>query len=333
MTVATRERLFGYQQAFDHPVSLWITVVLAALLVIAPVIVVLLRQLGKIGQPQYVELMKRIGSWAILVPLMAGPVLLGAGWMMVAVALLSILCVREFSTAPGMPRDRVLEGVVYLGIGLLTFAALDNWFGFFVALIPLAVSVIAAVAILEDRPQGYIQRVSLAAFAFLFFGVALAHLGFMGNSPDYRPAVMLILVAVEANDIFAYCCGKTFGHRKLIVRTSPNKTIGGALGALVLTTTLVAVVGHYVFAGTPIDVPSRLILLGLLVSVAGQLGDLMLSSVKRDLGIKDLGAILPGHGGLLDRFDSLVLVAPVVFHFIHYYQHWGAGEQTRIFSG
>lgn len=74
------------------------------------------------------------------------------------------------------------------------------------------------------------------------------------------------------------------------------------------------------------DAPLPLLGLGLIVSVVGQLGDLMRSSIKRDLGVKDLGQTIPGHGGLLDRFDSLILVAPAVFHYVHYIV--GLGMQT-----
>ena len=88
---------------------------------------------------------------------------------------------------------------------------------------------------------------------------------------------------------------------------------------MLVTTTLVALVGKAIFAGGPMDHWGKLVTLGLLVSVAGQCGDLMLSSIKRDLGIKDTGAVLPGHGGVLDRANSLLLVAPAAFHFLYYF--------------
>ncbi len=87
------------------------------------------------------------------------------------------------------------------------------------------------------------------------------------------------------------------------------------------------------FAGTPMAEPVHLIALGAMISIVGQLGDLMLSSVKRDLGIKDMGHTIPGHGGLLDRFDSLILVAPAVFHYIHYFSGVGVDQTPRCFLG
>jgi phosphatidate cytidylyltransferase len=99
-----------------------------------------------------------------------------------------------------------------------------------------------------------------------------------------------------------------------------------------LTTVLVAGIGHFVFQGTDLDTPTLLVTLGVIVSGLGQLGDLMLSSVKRDLGIKDMGDTIPGHGGILDRFDSLILVAPAIFHFVHYFVGVGLEEPARIIT-
>lgn len=120
---------------------------------------------------------------------------------------------------------------------------------------------------------------------------------------------------------------------KLLPHTSPNKTIGGSLGAIVFTTLLVVMLGRHVFAGTLLAGTRYLVELGVILSLSGQAGDLVLSSVKRDLGIKDLGTLIPGHGGLLDRFDSLILAATAYFHFVGYYLGFGLDEPVRIFSG
>jgi phosphatidate cytidylyltransferase len=332
MTNQTARRLFGAGDAFAHPVVRWVAIATVGIIVAAAIIVEGLRRAGRLDDKTYRELKARIASWAVLAPLMIGPVLLGAAWFMAAVGLLAILCYREFARATGLFRNRLVSVVVALGIAGVTFAAFDHWYGLFVALTPLTLCILASLAILEDRPQGYVQRVALAAFAFLMIGVGLGHLAYFGNDANYRAIVAWLLVGVEMNDVFAYLCGKTIGRRKLIVHTSPNKTVGGALGAMVLTTALMAMLGHRVFYGQPIDRPVHLIILGIIISIGGQFGDLMLSSIKRDLGIKDMGTLIPGHGGLLDRFDSLLLVAPAVFHYVGYFQGVGLDQATRIFS-
>jgi phosphatidate cytidylyltransferase len=138
---------------------------------------------------------------------------------------------------------------------------------------------------------------------------------------------------VELNDIFAYCSGKLIGRRKLAPNTSPNKTLGGALGAVVLTTCLYGILAHFIFLGTSLDTPLHLGTMGLLLSLTGQWGDLVLSSIKRDLGIKDMAATIPGHGGLLDRFDSLLFVGPALFHYVQYFRGVGTDGPMRIITG
>jgi phosphatidate cytidylyltransferase len=333
MTQATRERLFGFQHAFDHPVTIAITAFVAVVLLIVPAVIWILAYLGRMSETQRKELWTRYTSWVVLIPLMLGPVLLGAAWTIVAVLVLSLACYREFARMTGLFREKGVSLLVVVGILAVTFAVADNWYGFFVALFPLTVGTIAGAPILADRPQGYIQRVALGVFAFVLFGSSLGHLGYMANEPNYRPIILLVLLAVEANDVFAYVVGKTVGYRKLAPNTSPNKTVAGAAGAVVLTMLLVMPLGHYVFQGTRLDRPTALAALGLIISIVGQFGDLMLSSIKRDLGIKDTGITIPGHGGLLDRFDSLILVAPAVFHYVHYLVGLGVGQPARIFTG
>jgi len=333
MNPATRERLFGFRHAFDSPVTLWITIAVIAALLIAAIIIWLLRVAGRTSEKLHDELVKRVVSWAVMTPLLLGPVLLGAAWSILAEAMWCILCYRDFARATGFFRHRSLSIVVVLGIIATTFAIADHWYGFFVAIPPLTMVLLAIVAILRDEPHGYTQRVSLGVISFLLFGHCIGHLGYMANDADFRPIIMLIILTVELNDVFAYITGKTFGRRKITPQTSPNKTLGGALGALVLTTVLVSTVGHFVFAGSGVDTPAKLIGLGLLVSVAGQFGDLMVSSIKRDIGIKDMGVTIPGHGGLLDRFDSMLLVAPAVFYYIEFFREFGMDQPVRIFTG
>jgi phosphatidate cytidylyltransferase len=305
----------------------------AATLSAAPIVIRFLQRRHTISDKLAHDLWQRYTSWLVLAPLMIVPVLLGAFWTILGVGVLSLFCYREYARATGLFRERTVSLIVVLGIFAVTFSVLDNWYALFVALWPLTTGAIAAVAILSDRPKGYLQRVALGILAFALFGSCLGHLGYFANDTRYRPILFWIVMTVELNDVFAYVSGKSFGHRKLAPQTSPNKTLGGAIGAAVLTTTLAAIIAHYVFRHTPIDRWYRLIALGLIISVLGQLGDLLISSIKRDLDIKDMGVLFPGHGGLLDRFDSLILVAPAVFHFVGFYGILGPSEPTRIFSG
>jgi phosphatidate cytidylyltransferase len=329
----TRERLFGASHAFDHPVTRWITIGVGAVLVLALLVIALLSLTGRVKDPLRKELWKRTLAWGVMAPVMIGPILLGAAWTLLGVTILSLACYREFSRATGLFREKLVSAVVVLGILAVNFAALDDWYGFFVALFPLTVIVIAAVSILPDHPQGYLQRVALGVLAFMLFGSALAHISFIANDWSYRPIILMLLLGVQLNDVFAFVSGKLLGRRKIFPHTSPNKTVAGHLGALVLTTPLIATIAHFIFPGTPLDHPFWLILLGLIVSVSGQLGDLMLSSIKRDLGIKDMGVMIPGHGGVLDRVNSLLLAAPAVFHYVRFFVGIGAGQPIRILTG
>ena len=264
---------------------------------------------------------------------MMGPVVLGREWVIGAVTLLGLACLREFDRATGLFREPLVAAIVVLGILFANFAALDHWYGFFVALWPLTVGVIVIGTIPRDRPAGYIQRTALGILAYMLFGAGLAHLGYIANDPGYRPILLLLLTAVPLSDVAAFTFGKLIGGPKLLPATSPNKSISGALGALTVTTLLVATLAFFIFRGTPMAQTHWLVAFGLIVGVGAQAGDLMLSSIKRDIGIKDMGTILPGHGGVLDRFNSLLLVAPAAFHFIQFFVGFGMGQPVRLITG
>lgn len=333
MSTEIHERFFGAAQAFDHPVTLVLTLVVAAMLLITPAAIWLLALWGRIDPKSRSELMRRYWSWLVLAPLILVPILLGSAWTILAVGVLSLFCYREYARATGLFREKAISLAVVFGILAVMFMALDNWYRFFVALVPFMIAIIAMTAILRDQPRGYIQRVALAILAFALFGSCLGHLGYLANDHNYRPILIWLFLCVEMNDIFAFIVGKTLGKRKLAPNTSPNKTVAGAVGAVVLTTLLAMGVGSFVFEGTVLESPYHLMVLGVIISVTGQFGDLMLSSIKRDLGIKDMAATIPGHGGLLDRFDSLILVAPAVFHYVNYFLGVGADRVPRILTG
>src|SRR5947207_697415 len=333
MSEVTRERLFGFRHAFDDRVTVVLATTALTLFLLAPLLIFIVTRAANSTADKRKELWDRYRSWIWLALFILIPILAGGFWTILAVATLSFLCYREYARITGLFRERTISLIVVIGILLLTFSVLDNWYRLFVALFPLTVALIAIGGLIPDQPKGYIQRVGLGVLGFALFGSALGNLGYMANDWNYRPMLLLVIFAVELNDIFAYICGHLFGRQKFVPHTSPNKTAGGAVGALVLTTPLVAVIAHFIWTDTALDNPICLIGLGIILSVVGQFGDLMLSSIKRDLGLKDNARLIPGHGGLLDRFDSLILVAPAVFHYVGYFVGFAASQPERIFTG
>lgn len=314
-----------------HPVTWWLVGVIVGILGICPLVFLAIGK--KVSDKLREDLWTRWRSWLILAPLMIGPILIGRLAAIIGVGILGVLCYREFARATGLFRSRAVSAVVALGILLITFASADHWDGLFHALVSLTTSLIVIVALAGDQPKGYIQRVALGVFAFLLFGVCLGHFGSFANDQLGQPLMLAIILLVQMNDVFAYCTGKLFGHRKLCPNTSPNKTIGGAIGATILTTAATAGIFHCILRNTPLDHWLHLIAMGLLLSLAGQWGDLVMSSIKRDLGMKDMAALIPGHGGLLDRFDSILFVGPALFHYINYFHGVGLDQPVRVFSG
>jgi phosphatidate cytidylyltransferase len=123
-----------------------------------------------------------------------------------------------------------------------------------------------------------------------------------------------LVLAVELNDVAAYVFGKAFGRHPLRSNISPKKTWEGAVGALAVSAALPWAVR---FSFPHFDAHDCLIV-GLIVGIGGQVGDLVVSVIKRDRGLKDMGTLIPGHGGIVDRIDSLVYVAPLFFHYVRF---------------
>jgi phosphatidate cytidylyltransferase len=335
MTEELLNHWFDPSSAFARPFTRWAVGSTAVALLVAPLIFLLLERAGRLSSELKVDLWSRWASWVLVAGVVIAPVLLGAGWVILGVLVLSLLCYREFARCTGLFRERLISVAVVFGILLVTFAVVDHYQRLFFASAALTVGVIAIITIPTDRPRGYLQRVALGVLGFLLFGYSFGYIGLISEDARYREYLLLLLISVELNDIFAYCTGRIFGKRKLLPVTSPGKTVGGALGALTLTTLLTVLLGrHVIFTGTAMEQWWCLLILGAGISILGQLGDLLLSSIKRDLGLKDLGATLPGHGGLLDRFDSLVLVPPAFYHFLSLVLGpLGDSQAQRIFTG
>jgi phosphatidate cytidylyltransferase len=254
-------------------------------------------------------------SWLIMGPLAALAIYAGRAPFIIAVMLVAVMACSEFAYAAELIRDRWMTGVVYGGIVLVCLGSLASASAE-PAIVPASViALILLVPILRNRAQGELQRMSLGVLGFFYLGWMFGHLGFLANRPNAYGYVCFILLATELNDVAAFTFGKILGRHPLRSEISPRKTWEGALGALALSLLLPWLL-HFSF---PFFGPWQLLLTGLIVGVGGQLGDLSISLIKRDLGTKDMGASIPGHGGILDRIDSLIFTAPLFMHMATYY--------------
>jgi phosphatidate cytidylyltransferase len=315
-------------------VTVGIAALAAAVLVVSGLALLVVR-VQKHSAPERVRNFRRwwIAS-AIIYVAVVGAILLGAAYTMAMVLILSILCYRDYARSTGLFRERVVSACVVAGVVFVTFAAFDHYDRLFFAAGPVSVAFIAAISIPLDRPKGFVQRVALGTLGFLLFGFSMGYMSNIANDANYRPILLLILLGAELDTLFAFTAGRLIGGPKLLPNTAPTKTISGAIAALILTTAVIAALGSIVFEGTPMHHLDRLIALGVIISGVGLISDLMLSSIKRDVGIKETGALLRGQGGLLDRLDALVLVPPAVYHYLSLYLGpLGEAEPARILTG
>jgi phosphatidate cytidylyltransferase len=264
-------------------------------------------------------------SWLIMVPLIVGVIWAGRVATIIGFTVLGIFGFKEYARATGLYKDWWMTGAVYLGVIAAGVTALlrrpqglesgTGWYGLFIALPAYATALILLIPIVRNRFQGQLQSMSLAILGFIYIGWMFGHLAFLANATNAYRYLLYILFATEFSDVAAFTFGRLFGKHPLRNNISPKKTWEGALGALAVSMALPWVLRlSFPHFGT-----LQLVLTGFIVGVGGQLGDLSVSVIKRDLGIKDMGKKIPGHGGILDRIDSLIVVGPLFFHMVRYF--------------
>src|SRR2546425_4949162 len=271
------------------------------------------------------SMFKTYWSWIFMAGIGLIVVFLGRIPTIVGVTLLAIYAFKEFARTSGLYRDWWMTGAVYAGIITIGVSSLIShprgeepgagWYGLFVAVPVFAIALILIIPILRNRARGELQRMSLAIVGLIYIGWMFGHLGFLANPRHAYGFVSFIIFATAVNDVAAFTFGKIFGRHPLRSEISPNKTWEGALGAFGVAMILPWLLRFsFPFFGT-----RELILTGLIVGIGGQLGDLSISVIKRDIGTKDMAVTIPGHGGILDRIDSLIYAAPLFLHMAGYY--------------
>ena len=209
---------------------------------------------------------------------------------------------------------------VLIGIGLLTLANLFAsvyWHGPTMELLFFgAVASLIAPLITRENLQHHLIDSAVTLFGVAYIGVALCYLILIRAFPQGEYLVLFILLVTWATDTGAYYLGKRFGRHPLAPAISPKKTVEGLLGGLTFAVIAVYVCRSWI---SQYDLSMMgCLVLGGLITITGVLGDLAESALKRSAGVKDSSRLLPGHGGMLDRIDSLLFTAPAFYYYVRY---------------
>ena len=262
------------------------------------------------------EVTLRIRTWWSIV-ICFSLVISGPRWMTLTFfALISFMALKEYCTLIFVHFPCWLYWVIPLNYLLIGF----NCFELFLLFIPLAGFLILTTwRVLVGDTSGFLHTVSAIFWGWIMTVFALSHAAWLlmlptTNTQGGALLVLFLLATTESNDIAQYLWGKSCGRRKVVPKVSPGKTLEGLVGGVITTMIASLIIGPLL---TPLNT-SQALLAGLLIGISGFCGDVVMSAIKRDISVKDSGKLLPGHGGLLDRIDSLIFTAPVFFYFIRY---------------
>jgi phosphatidate cytidylyltransferase len=224
------------------------------------------------------------------------------------VFLLTVAALREYFVMafPGRARDQIAG--VFFGIVLFYLTAVSGGAGLEIGLGILLIVFFSIYLFLQGSMEERLRRLAYTLLGALYLGYLMPHWIILFRLPEGRVWVFFVLAVVMTGDSIAFFVGKHFGTRKLAPKISPGKTVEGALGYVLGSIIAGGVVGEFWIPGLS---GIEALALSMILSVLGQLGDLFESWLKRAFAVKDSGMSLPGHGGFMDRLDSLIL--PAVF--------------------
>ncbi len=268
------------------------------------------------------ELKMRTKSWWAMATIFIVATVIHPVVSFVAFGLLSFAALREIATISKnvRPEDRRVIIWCYLAIPVQYFIAYQGWFNLFVIFIPVIMYIwIPFMLVIRGITTEVGRSMSVLPTQLMLTVFSLSHLAYLLSLPEIpgfnaggRGLLLFVVFLTEINDVFQFVWGKLLGRHKIIPKISPNKTWEGFVGGILTTT----VVGYFLRFLTPMNEVEALGV-SFAVAFAGFVGDVVVSAVKRDIGLKDTGALIPGHGGLLDRIDSLSISAPVFFYLIY----------------
>ncbi|MEM9761215.1 MAG: phosphatidate cytidylyltransferase [Pseudomonadota bacterium] len=294
-----------------------------ALLGIASVAGLTLRARFGADEPTVANLNARIVAWWAMIAIMGLAFLAGREGVVILFALCSFAALREFLTLTHTRRadHPALVAIFFVILPLQYWLVWIDWYGFYAVFIPVyAFLILPMLAMMRGDSRRYLARIAEMQWAVMIAVFCISHVPALLylEIPGYGGAQVLLIaflvVVVQLSDVMQYVWGKLAGRRKLAPLLSPSKTVEGAVGG-VATATLAGAALFWITPFTPLA--AGLMAFG--ISVMGLLGGLVMSAIKRDRGVKDWGHLIPGHGGFLDRLDSVIFSAPIFFHLTRYW--------------
>ncbi len=279
-------------------------------------------------EKDYTELKQRVNAWWVIALIFSLTLLLHRLVALVFFGFVSFIALKEYlSLIPTRKCDRRVLFWCYLAIVLQYYWIAIEWYGMFLVFIPVYVFLFLPMRmVMLQETQGFLKAVGTLHWGLMLTVYSLSHVAYLLVLPPNPQVIaggsglLLFLIFLTAlNDIAQYTWGKSLGKYKVLEKVSPKKTWAGLLGGI-LTTVIVAVLLSPWLTPFSLD---KAIEIGLLIGMTGFIGDVTVSALKRDLGVKDSGNIIPGHGGILDRIDSLTYTAPIFFHFTIYFYYPG----------
>jgi len=274
----------------------------------------------------FTELAARVRAWWIMAAVFFAAIIVSNRLSLVFFAFMSFWAMKEYVTLlKTRPADHHALVFTFLAIPIQYVWVGIGWYGMFIIFIPVYMMLmLPARMVLAKETAGFVASASQIQWGLMIFVFGLSHMAFLLTIPQIpdtnvngRMLVLFLVFVVEMSDVLQYVWGKTLGRHKIIPAVSPNKTWEGFIGGILSAMGLSLLIRFL----TPFTVVETLIV-SLIITVAGFCGGAVMSAVKRDFGVKDFGTAIPGHGGMLDRVDSLCYAAPFFFHYVRYFHAW-----------
>jgi len=300
---------------------LYVLIGIVAVLIISTFITKIMKQKNNTSGLKEVEM--RIRSWWVMFIIFTFALLIHSTISLIFMALLCFLALKEyFSLIPFNRSHRLVLFWAYMTIPIQFLLIYLGWYVMFIVFIPVYMFLLIPIqAIIVGETKNFLRSIATVQWGVMLMVFGLSHLAFLLVLPGQEESiagaglVLFLVVLTQANDVAQFLWGKMLGKKKIVPKVSPNKTWAGFIGGVLTTTVLAVILAPLI---TPFSLFSSIIA-GLYIGLTGFIGDVNISALKRDLNIKDTSAIIPGHGGILDRVDSLTYTAPLFFHFTRYF--------------